>query len=383
MAKAGLINHDDPSFLQVYQRPGYRKLGLLNGLLIGLAMVMGAWGPEAWKLWRLPMPLAYGGLVIASLILLLLYGFTGWLTSRLANAWITVISWALVGIIASLFVGYQPTVGRTMAVWLVDRRFWGIPVYPAINGGHWAVMLGGIFIILIFVVLALLQGQRLDSAQHELKKNTRLSARAWLILLIPLPLVAVAGWATASMPINPSATAANVVLDAITTTWDYEGDLVELGLQRGSNYGAVRAVQDQMSGEFTLNIGQIDPASSIALILAEFDNGAWITCRVINDQLSHCYDATPPYTIGLASLITGEPVPEECRRCPLHVKDETADWLRQQRDLLGDNPKIERLAQWGGYVLMGVTSETGDKALECMFNSMSPVELDRCEFVSP
>lgn len=383
MATAGLIDLDDLYSLQSHQRPGYRKLGLLNGLLIGLALALGAWGIEAWKLLRLPMPLAYGGLVIASLILTLLCGFTGWLTSRLANAWITVISWTFVGIIASLFVGYQPTVGRTIAVWLVDRRFWGIPVYPAINGGHWAVMLGGIFIILIFFVLALLQGQRLDSAQHELKKNTRLSARSWLILLTPLPLVAIAGWATASMPINPSTTAANVVLDAIMTTRDYEGDLVELGLERGSNYGAVRSVQDQMTGEFTLNVGQIDPASSIALILAEFDSGVWITCRVINDQLSHCYDATPPYTTGLASLITGDPVPEECRFCVPAVEEETARWLSQQGDVLGDNFQIERLAQWGSYVLMGIRSETGNQALECWFNSMSPVQLEHCEFVNP
>ena len=138
-----------------------------------------------------------------------------------------------------------------------------------------------------------------------------------------------------------------------------------------------------MTENYTLRVGQIDPASSMAFVLAEFDNEAWINCRTINDQLSFCYDAAPPYTTGLASLISGEPVPEDCLACLPRVEEETADWLRQQGEVLGDNLQIERLAQWGGYVLMGVRSEAGDQALECWFSSMSPVEIEHCETVTP
>ncbi len=383
MATERLINLDDASPLEPNLRPGYRKLGVLNGVLIGLALALGTWGLEALSLIRLPVPLANGSLILGTLMLTMLCGLTGWLTSRRDWAWLTVILWTIMGVIASLLIGYQPSIGRTMAVWLVDLRFWGIPVYPVQGANYLGVVLGGLFIILILIVLAILQGGRLESAQSELKESTRMSKRSLWILLIPLPIVAVAGWATGQMLLNPAATAANVVFDAVETTWDYEGDLFELGLERGANYAALRPIQDQMTENYTLKIGQIDPASSMAFVLAEFDNGAWISCRIINDQLSFCYDAAPPYTTGLASLITGEPVPEDCRFCLPQVEEETADWLRQQGDILGDDPQIERLAQWGGYVLMGVTSNTGDHALECWFNSMSPVTLERCEVVDP
>ncbi len=383
MATEKLINLKDSSHIDPHLRPGYRKVGLLNGVLIGLALALGSWGLEAWNLIRLPVPLAHGSLIVGTLFLTLLCGLSGWLTSRQDRVWLTTILWTVAGMIASLIIGYQPSIGRTSFVWLADRRFWGIPVYPVPGDNYWAVVLGGLLVILVLLVLAILQGQRLESAQRELKDNGGMSGRSWWMLLVPLPIVAIAAWATASMILNPAASAANVVYDAIEVTRGYEGDLFELGLERGSNYAALRPIQDQMTENYTLKIGEIDPDSSVAFVLVEFENGAWINCRTINDQLSFCYDASPPYTTGLASLISGEPVPEDCRFCLPGVKEETARWLRQQGDVLGDNLQIERLAQWGGYVLMGVRSEAGDQALECWFSSMSPVEIEHCETVTP
>jgi hypothetical protein len=138
-----------------------------------------------------------------------------------------------------------------------------------------------------------------------------------------------------------------------------------------------------MSPNYSLLIGGVDADTLTTIVVADFDNGAWIACRIINGQLNYCYDAAPPYITGLASLIRGEPVPEDCLGCLPRVEEGTADWLRQQGDILGDDPQIERLAQKGGYVLMGITSETGDQALDCWFNGMSPVTLERCEIVIP
>lgn len=379
MATERLINLNDTSSIEPHLRPGYRKVGLLNGVLIGLALALGSWGLESFSLLRLPVPLAHGSIFMGMLTLILLCGLAGWLTSKLGWIWLTVGFWTIVGVIASLIIGYQPTIGRSSIIWLLDRRFWGVPVYPYEVANYWGIILGGLFIILVLIVLAILQGTRLDSAQRELKENNGMSKRTWWILLFPLPVVAIAGWATASMLLNPAATAADVVYDAIETTRGYEGDLFELGLELGANYAAVRPIQDRLTENYTLKIGQMDAASSMAFVLADFDNGSWISCRIISDQLSFCYDATPPYTIGLASLISGEPVPEDCRGCLPRAEDNTLEWLAQQGSALGDSPQITRLAHWGSYVLMRVESEAGDQAIECWFDGMSPVHLESCE----
>lgn len=65
-----------------------------------------------------------------------------------------------------------------------------------------------------------------------------------------------------------------------------------------------------MSATYTLAVGGIDPDSASTFIIAYFDNGTWVSCRVINDQLSFCADASPPYTSGFAGIIAGDPRPQ-------------------------------------------------------------------------
>jgi hypothetical protein len=133
-----------------------------------------------------------------------------------------------------------------------------------------------------------------------------------------------------------------------------------------------------MSADYTLMIGDSDPIMSTMYVIAQFDNGAWINCRVLADQLNFCYDAAPPYTVGLSSLITGQPVPEECRNCVPQSENAQLDWLRSHHDRFGPDLQISRLAQWGRYVLMQVSSESSGQAIECWFEGTSPVWLESC-----
>jgi hypothetical protein len=205
-----------------------------------------------------------------------------------------------------------------------------------------------------------------------------MSARSWFILLLPTPFVALIAFLTSSVQLNPAANAANAVHHAIEVARTTEGDLFQQGIRDGINYGALNAVRDQLTENYALRVGEIEPNSSQTFILADFDNGAWVNCRALNDQLSFCYDALPPYTIGLSSLISGEPPPEDCLTCTIRTSDEWATWLRGQSESLGPDPQIERLAQWGGYVLMRIAAADGDYAIQCRFDKMTPVQLEMC-----
>lgn len=368
--------------LDPHLRPGYRRLGFWNGLLIGLALALGSWGVEAWRLITIPSPQGSTSVLLSGFIVVAVCTFTGWLTARLAWAWLTVLMWFAVGVLAALFIGYQPYIGRTLGVWLADSRFWGIDVFPFTTGSPLGLILGGLVVILVLTLLGILQGYRLEAAVGEVKANGRLSARAWMLLLIPFPFVFAAAFATSSMQVNPAANAAAVVYDGIEAARTYEGDLFQLGLERGSNYAALQSVRGLLNGSYTLKVGEIDPESSMTFVLAEFEDGTWINCRVQNDQLSFCFDATPLYELGLTSLITGVP-PEDCPTCVPRATEETQEWLAARAPQLGLQPRIERLAQWGGYVLLRATAVDGSFAVECWFDKMSPLTLDHCEEVEP
>ncbi len=197
-----------------------------------------------------------------------------------------------------------------------------------------------------------------------------------MLLLLPLPFVIAAGMVSHDIVGDPSATAVQIVHQAIQRGRTYQGDLFELGLKDGIDYSAIRSVREKMSPDYSLTVGEINTATATTFIIAHFGNGAWINCRVINNQLSFCYDAAPPYTEGLESLITGKNPPEDCRGCLPEVNDTWQAWLQMQGDRLGSSPHIYREAQWGSYVLM--RAESDKAAIECWFNGISPVHLESC-----
>ena len=112
---------------EVQSQRAYRRASVWNGVLIGLALALGVWGVEAVRLAQAPVPLQYPSLILGSCILIGLAGFTGWLTGRWENTGWALLAWLVTAVLAAFLIAYQPTFGRTLTVWLADRRFWGLP----------------------------------------------------------------------------------------------------------------------------------------------------------------------------------------------------------------------------------------------------------------
>lgn len=368
----------DFTAVEAHRRPAFRRLGLLNGLLIGLALGAGAWGFEMLRVVRLPVTSYMPSLWLGVGLIVILCGLVGWLTARIGQTIITVVLWALVGVVAMLIMGYLPYYGRTFAVWLEDSRFWDRVVYPYTGeGSPSGLVLGGLLIILVLAILALLQNYRLENIVVEADTRGRISGRGWLALLLPLPVVFLASMITQSVMSNPSAAAMEITNRAVSVASDYEGDLRTLEMGDGISYASLAPVQNLLDSDYTLSIVDVNPVNSTVVVGVDFAAGGWVYCRVINDQLSFCYDAAPPYTEGLRSLVTGVPPAEDCRGCILQATDEAAAWLAERRDRLGPAPVISRAAQQGNHVLMRVSGDDG-YVVECWVVGVSPMQLTAC-----
>ena len=242
-----------------------------------------------------------------------------------------------------------------------------------------ALVFAGFLIYLLVTFLAILQDTRLEGIRSALSNKNRLSGGAAIRLLLPLPFVVLAGFVTRDF--IESADPAGVmplIHEAIQTGRTYQGDLFELSRERGLNYSAINGVRHQMSANYKLSLGEVDDGMSTTFVVAHFDNGAWINCRVLNDQLNFCYDASLPYVVGLSSLITGDPLGDDCRGCLPNVNDEIAGWLRQQGGQFNGPPQITRLSQRGSHVLMRAESPDGAAAVECWFEGNTRVQLVDC-----
>jgi len=349
-------------------------------LLIGLALALGAWAPNAISLSTSHVRLLYPSLLLGCLTLLLLGGLGGWVVAWLGNAFAGGVVWALVAGLMTLVIGHLPYEGRNLTVWLADRRFWGLPIYPFSSPAQSWLAMAGFFIVLLLAILGLLQDYRLEGIGPGINTGGRLDSRAWFSLILPLPLVLGVGLVADDLVNSPLRVAPKLVHEAIRTGRTYPGDLFELSLERGVNYNAISGVRDQMSENYSLLIGEVNlGVASTIFVVAHFDNGAWINCRVVAGQLSRCYDASPPYQQGFSALLTTGETPEDCLLCRVKVSGEQHAWLLARSENFTGSPRLTRLAQWGSYVLMRAESPGSDYAVECLFNGISPVRLEHCQ----
>jgi hypothetical protein len=353
-------------------------LGLVNGLLIGLAVGLGAWGAEALRVTRLPVPLYAPTLILGLIAATLLGGLTGWLTARLARPILTVLLWVIVAIVSMYLINYLPYQGRTLVAWLADPRFWGKPIFPyTLGGSNSGLILGGLLLILTLGVLGLLQGYRLENLVAEVGRSRVLNGRGWVALLLPMPFVFLASLITQNVMANPAAPAVELTHRALTGVQGFEGDYRALGDSGGVNFAALSGLEGRLEGEYSLGVAEVNPSLSAVIVAAAFANGNRVYCRVINDQLIYCYDAIPAYRQTLESLIAGAPLPDPCRDCDPAATAAWGDWFAARREALGTAPQIEQLAQQGSHTLFQVTGESG-ATIECWFEGISPIRLTEC-----
>lgn len=378
--ESGLLNNTNNDSGQA----AYRRVGLWNGLLIGMALVIGAWGILIISLIKVPVTMLYGSLVVAGILIVFLCGFAGWLSARIARAWSTILIWLATSFLCVTVMAFQSSWIRTFIIWLTDLGFWGRTIFPAtrfpsFNLTFVALALAGFLIYLLVTVLAILQDGRLEGIQSALNNKGRLSGAAAVRLLLPLPFIALAGFITRDfMESADPAGVIPLVHEAIQTGRTYQGNLFELSLKEGLNYNAIEGVRDQMSANYELSLGEVDDSMSTTFVVAHFDNGTWINCRVLNGQLNFCYDASLPYTAGLSSLITGESLADDCSGCLPSINDDLANWLSRQGERFNGAPRITRISQRGSHVLMRAESPDGAAAVECWFEGNLRVRLVEC-----
>jgi hypothetical protein len=359
------------------ERSTQLKLGFGYGLLIGLALALGAWALDVVALASLPVRLGYAPLLLGLLALLSLGGLAGLLAARFRSGLGGLITWAVAAFLMNWVISHVPYEAYNLTVWLADRRFWGLPVRPFEEGAQARFWLSSFFILLLLAILGMLQDYRLEGFSRRLSARGNLETSAWIALLLPLPLVVAVGLVADNFVNRPLRAAPQVVHQAINTSLAYTGDLFQLSLVEGVNYSAMSGFQDEMSPGYELFIGEIELAAQTVYVVSHFDNGFWMTCRVAGTALTFCYDASRPYVEGFSTLLTSGEQPEDCPACRFRVTDELKAWLQEHSANL-QQPEITRVAQWGNYVLMRAQAPGAGSAIECRFHGTSPIFLEAC-----
>ncbi len=353
-----------------------QRLGALAGGLMGAALAAGFWGLDVIAMGPARVPLYYPSVLMGAAVVALAGGLAGWLAARASRALLSALVW-LGAVLLSLWVaGHLPFEGRTVLIWFADRRFWGLPIYPFDATAQTRLVVAGFFPVLVFTALGLLHDYRLEGIRSAMNAQ-RLSARAWLLLALPLPVVFAAGL-TADSAINVALREPLVqVAQVIQGASGYAGDLDVLSRQTGLNYSAVRAVRDQLSGRYQLMLGELDLGDEkTVMVVASFDSGAWINCSFLVDRVSFCSDAQVAYAKGLQGLLGGQDL-RQCQDCQMEVSAEWQTWLHDHGRFTG-NSQISRVVQHGSYVIMRAANPGSGYAVECLFQGNRTISLLSC-----
>lgn len=358
------------------------RLGLLHGATVGLALTMGLWMPEVVALFGVPVEHLYPTLALGSGALVLIGALAGAFSARFPSVLFGGLVWFGAGLLLAWVVGGLLSDVQSLAVWLADPRFWGEAVYPATAAGRLRGGMAGFFIVLLLTVYGLLQRNRLESLRAEFVPGLWLTGRGWFVWLAGLLPLLVVGLIAHAIVLQPVYGTVLVVERAIQVVRATDGELFDLSQRDGINYNALKGVRQELTGAYRLQIGQVDwgPVNTTHLIV-EFENGAWLVCRLMGESLSHCADASPPYVAGFASLLATGALPADCPACRFRLADEWLVWLAEKRQHFSSAPRVVKERQMGALVMMRAHGDAATADVACIFKGMGPIVLESCQIV--
>ena len=373
-----------PKLTHINQPPSLRderlRFARLHGVTLGLALGLGLWIPPILRMASVPLRLFALELLLGFGALLLIGLCAGQISAWVDRALFSMVIWIGAGLAMDWVVGHLLFEGQTWLVWLQDSRFWGQAIYPSTDATQLRMGVAGFFFVLLLAIYGLLQSLRIDGLQNQLDERRRLTGGGWVQLLVFLIPALVIGAIVDDILFEPVYAAPRVVNQAIQFARIHDADdLFELSLDSAINYNVLGGVHDRLDGPYTLQFGEIRMGlSSEFAIVAEFDNGLWLNCTLLADNLNNCRDMSPPYLRGFPSLIATGSLPTDCLACNIRVSPAQAADLDQRRTRLGPDPVVDVLAQRGSHVLMRAASKSGDYAFECFVVGTSPVSLGTC-----
>ena len=392
MAQTNSLNNNDlprtmralPKEVDYEKSASFHWLGLAYGVLIGLAIALGFWLPKIIVWASLPVWFPYGGVIVSGLALLLLCGFTGWLTSYLHRPLLPMLVWFVTAVLICVTLGMLPPLGQNWIIWLSDSRFSGLPIVQSPN--HlvwWSFVIAGFLMIILLSMMAILQNTNLATAHQELAYGNRLNARIGFSLLIPALLAALVGFMFPDLTTNAPREALVITNQAIQRVMNYNGELFELSLETGFNYNALDSVSDQLSGPYTLMVNEVVDEWSSAIVTAHFANGSWVNCRVNITQedatyFSFCFDAGIPFTEGMNHLVYDNVPADSCRRCEVTADATWQAWLQERANLFEEAPTWERVAQHGRFIIIEAVTDQ-NSVITCQLEGSEVIQLNSCE----
>lgn len=326
------------------------------GLAYCLVFALAMWAYDAWVLTKSHGESPALKLSVGLPIVVCLGLATGRVLRRRPRPGSWVTTWLVTGALIGLVAGALPSLGRTLATWLLEPGLRGIAVHPAPAGLATRTLFFAALMAGVGTVTGLVGWRTIHGASQAATSSTRRGLRSWALLSVCLPLAALPALA---------------------------GDeLINEGL-RASQRAASDGLESQLSGAYALH--PIDGAyeEPVAIVDVVLGGGFAMRCNVPDGILTECLAVSSSYRGWTENLI--EAAIEDTQASAdtgygggLSVARNAIAGLVRGADSLSGSYEVARSGQYGDWVVMSARFDTGAH-VRCFYHGHDPVVLNHCD----
>ncbi|MGE5140382.1 MAG: hypothetical protein ACM3JD_13025 [Rudaea sp.] len=358
-----------------------RAAGWRYGLLVGLALVLAGWGPDAWQLASASFEYWWAKLALAALIILPLSAAAGAAAGRaytlILLKW---LAWLVWGIAGGIVAAYLPFSGMQLVAGLLDPAVRGLSVFPVTEQTRFLAGYSAFWGALSSLFFALLQIWGTARAWDGSAEGGRLTAASAAALALGVPLALVLGiWHDNND--NAALRAPVLLLDRVVQYGLHAPPDLDAGQVPESDlryFTPGAAWRERFTPRYSLHLAALDPQTMLqSTIDVAFENGFVWRCQTSQGAtfVAGCFDVGTEVAQAAATFLQTGQAP--CKDCTIKIDPQAAAWQQRSAHLFASGPPNVSIAQHSGGLLTA-TAKAGGGMVECRLVGSDPVRLVDC-----
>ncbi len=341
------------------------RMGLVFGLLAGLAYGLAVWGWNALQLWQAAAEPAWLMAGVSILLVTGVGGLVGWLCARIDNAFVAFLAWVTVGVLFSWLAMQTNYHLINRVVELLYPEFGGLHVYPLES---FIRLFRGVMFVIIGFASGLAGVFQLYLVEAAVNAGT--TAGRVTIIIVNLVIFAAVGLISDYICQRPLR---EPLVSLAYSINEVKSAAAEGREPDGMSKRALKVLGERINRPYKMFSGTNDPNSLISGSVHLDFGGEWAMCTVFEGVLSYCDLSEKIFAGRLRCLLDGGTQ----WACMIQVPEETQAELQAVSADLGDNPQIRVVRQMGDAVLLDLQGQAG-AGYRCVLRLSGNTVYDRC-----
>jgi hypothetical protein len=259
-----------------------QRLGVLYGLIAGMAFSLAAWGIDGWVMARSHVAYPWIKLLPGLLICSLIGGLVGWLSIKISKGVVTIALWIIFGLILVWLIIALPFKIAPVLLKVLQPSLIDWIDYPIVANVNQFSIVATIVIALPVIICGLMQSNLIDVVLLSSHKGSILT-----IVLVCGLMMGLAGFAGDELTNKHFREPVQALDDLFQFAIDNQGKELDKVLIRQKRLKTVEGLEEILPRSRRLTLIAFDDNLAQMDIMVNFE-GVWVKCTTIYSQPIMC-----------------------------------------------------------------------------------------------